>query len=103
MGEMTELALEVLDELRSYITSERSADGFPNDTALEAGESVELAASTFTNDRAVYIWEVISLKDPTRFVGSEHSDGGVTVFCDGPWSSMGEAQSFYGDCPEGWS
>lgn len=100
---MDDLIFELLDELKSYIKSERSIDGFPNDTALEDGQNVEFVSSTFANDRMIHIWEVGSSGEQTHFIGSEHSDGGVTVFCDGPWKSLEDAQNSYGDCPEGWS
>jgi hypothetical protein len=47
--EMTDLVLDLLSELGEYIAHEQSADGFPNSTSLEDGQSVELSASTYAN------------------------------------------------------
>jgi hypothetical protein len=97
------LISELLAELESYIRNEQCADEFPSDTSLADGQSVELAASTYANGLMIYIWQVISLDEETQFIRSDHSDGGVTVFCGGPWQTLKEAKDACGECPEGWS
>ena len=74
---MDDLISELLDELKSYIKSEHSVDGFPNDTALQDGQNVEIVSSTFANERMIHIWEVASSGEQTLYIGSEHGDGGV--------------------------
>jgi hypothetical protein len=39
---MDPLVTNLIEELESYITNGRSADGFPNDTLLSDGQSVKL-------------------------------------------------------------
>jgi hypothetical protein len=51
----------------------------------------------------IYIRDVISPGEAPEFTGSEHSDWGATVFCDGPWTSLEEAKSSYGNCSENWT
>jgi hypothetical protein len=103
MCQIENLANSLLEELRAYINVERSVDEFPNDVSLGENQSVDVILSTFSEDRMIYIWEVRADAEPHLYIGSEHGDGGVTVFCAGPWSSLNEAQDFYGECSEGWS
>lgn len=100
---MDELISKLLGELSRYVEHGRSVEGFPNDAALDEGESVVIVASTFADGRIIYIWEVASPGKKDQFIGSEHSDGGVTISCNGPWLTLEVAKASYGDCPEGWS
>ena len=100
---MDDLISELLDEFKSYIRNERCADEFPSDTPLADGQSVDLAASTYANGIMIYLWQVMSEGEETQFIRSDHSDGGVTVFCGGPWRTLKEATDACGECPEGWS
>ena len=100
---METLIANLMDELKSYIKAERTADGFPNDTPLDDGQSVEIVASTYSQNLLIYIWEVATTGEPVRYISSEHGDGGVTVFSGGPWESLDNAQAFFGDCSEGWA
>jgi hypothetical protein len=97
------LISELLAELKSYIRNEQCADEFPNDTSLADGQNVDLAASTYANGLMINIWQVMSADEESQFIRSDHSDGGVTVFCGGPWRTLKEAKDACGECPEGWS
>ena len=102
---MTKLLDDLFSELQGYINSERAIDVglFPEDTSLDKGQSVELMSSTFTDGLMVYIYKVSQINYPDEYISSSHSDGGVTVFCDGPWNSLETAEGAFGDCPEGWT
>ena len=103
MSQIEDLANSLLDELRAYVKAERSADEFPNDVSLGGNQSIDVISSTFSENRMIYIWEIRADPEPRLYIGSEHGDGGITIFCAGPWRSLIEAQNYYGECEEGWS
>jgi hypothetical protein len=50
---MEALVSKPLHGLKNYIKIERSVGGFPNDTPLEDGHSVDVLSSTFADDRII--------------------------------------------------
>ena len=95
---------DLLDELRSYERSSRNSDGFPQDTFLEEGSSVDLVSQTYFNNTMFNIFCVSQTGVDDVFIAIYQGDGGVVSGCGGPWGSLNEAESAIAEePPEGWT
>jgi hypothetical protein len=98
------LLQQLQDELSSLVRSEYSFGGpdFPVDAMLDDGQSVEWVSSCFIDGLLENIYCVSAPNEPTVYISSSHSDGGVVVFHGGPWNSLDEAKSAHESGDEEW-
>ena len=102
--QLQRLTKELLEELEGCLKREHAADGFPQNTPLDDGQSVELVSQTYFEDRLRNIYRVSQEGCPDQFISSAHSDGGVVVGYNGPWGSLIKAQAEICPAPpEGWT
>jgi len=95
----------LLKELSSHIENEYDFGGtdFPVYTLLEDGEKVVWVSSSFINGFLENIYRVAGKGEPTVYISSSHSDGGVVVAAGGPWKFLGTAKKAFGYAEEGWT
>jgi hypothetical protein len=99
------LLKHLLEELSYLVEIEYSlsATDFPVDIQLEDGESVEWILSSFIDGLLENIYCVKCPNEPTSYISTSHSDGGVIVSHGGPWNSLDGAKAAYGIAEEEWT
>jgi len=99
---LAERLLHEADLLISYESTLGITD-FPQDTILDEGEHLACAASTYADNRMIYLMHCWGTKRPELFFAIETGEGGVWIGRGGPWASQDEGESHYGQVPEGWT
>jgi hypothetical protein len=92
-GDPSGLVEELLLKLKISAWDGRVIDGFPADTQLSEGQSVELVSQSSFNGLTYNIYSVSEENNFDEFIYMKQNEGRVVVESGGPWSTLAEAES----------